>query len=55
MCALEDRGVLTNKFANPFRTGEVWSIGGSEQAVARSDETANVLGGSYSKSGNRGH
>ena len=55
MCALEDRGVLTNKFANPFRTGEVWSIGGSEQAVDRSDEKANVLGGSYSKSGNRGH
>ncbi|MBR2615825.1 MAG: 4Fe-4S binding protein [Clostridia bacterium] len=55
MCALEERGALTNCFANPFRTSKVWSIGGDGQTVDRSDEKANVLGGVFSKSGNRGH
>ena len=55
MCALEERGALTNQFANPFRTSQVWSIGGSNNATDRSDEKANVLGGAFSKSGNRGH
>lgn len=55
MCALEERDALTNKFANPFRTGEAWAIGGNRQGLDRSDEKANVLGGSFSKSGNRGH
>ena len=55
MCALEQRGVLTNRFENPFRTGQVWSIGPAVQAADRSDEKANVLGGAFSKSGNRGH
>ena len=54
MCALEERGALSKGFANPFRTSEAWSIGGSEGAD-RSDEQANVLGGSFSKSGDRGH
>lgn len=55
LCTLEERNVLTNSFANPFRTSEVWSIGGSNSALDRSDEQANVLGGSFSKTGNRGH
>ena len=55
MCVLEERDALTNKFANPFRTGEAWSVGGNRQGLDRSDEKANVLGGSFSKSGNRGH
>ena len=55
LCALEERGALTNAFANPFRTSTVWSIGGGTAAVDRSDEQANVLGGAFSKSGNRGH
>lgn len=55
MCALEQRGALTNRFENPFRTGQVWSIGPAVQATDRSDEKANVLGGAFSKSGNRGH
>ena len=54
MCKLEERGALSKGFANPFRTGSVWSIGGAE-GVDRSDEQANVLGGAFSKSGNRGH
>ena len=55
MCALEERKALTNAFANPFRTGEVWSIGGVTEKVDRSDEQANVLGGCFSKTGKRGH
>jgi len=55
MCALEERNALTNAFANPFRTGPIWSIGGSAGAVDRSDEQANVLGGAFSKTGKRGH
>ena len=55
MCALEERGVLENRFVNSFRKTEAWSIGGAEQTIDRSDEKANVLGGSFSKSGNRGH
>jgi len=55
MCALEARGVLENRFEKPFRTHDTWSIGGTIQALDRSDEKANVLGGAFSKSGNRGH
>jgi len=55
ICGLEERGALSNAFENPFRTRESWSIGGKDQTVDRSDEQANVLGGSFSKSGKRGH
>ncbi len=55
MVGLEERGALSNKFANPFRTSEVWSIGGGVSSLDRSDEQNNVLGGSFSKSGKRGH
>lgn len=55
MCGLEERGVLTNTFANSFRKSPVWSIDGNGIAVDRSDEQANVLGGAFSKSGKRGH
>ena len=55
MVGLEERGVLENKFANSFRTSEVWSIGGATASLDRSDEQNNVLGGSFSKSGKRGH
>jgi len=54
MCGLEERGALSNSFVNPFRTSEVWSIGGDKTADS-SAEQANVLGGVFSKSGNRGH
>ena len=55
MCELEKRAALSNTFENPFRTSEVWSIGGGNTTVDRSDEKANVLGGAFSKTGNRGH
>ena len=55
LCELEKRNALSNQFAKPFRTGEAWAIGGGIAAIDRSDEKANVLGGTFSKSGNRGH
>lgn len=55
MCALEERGALTNTFENPFRTSDVWSIGSDKGALDRSEEQANVLGGVFSKTGKRGH
>ena len=55
MCHLEECGKQQNTFANPFRTSKVWSIGGGDKTLDRSDEQANVLGGVFSKSGKRGH
>ena len=55
MCGLEERGALTNVFENKFRYNEPWSIGNNNTSIDRSDEQANVLGGSFSKSGKRGH
>ena len=54
MVGLEARDALTKKFENQFRTAAPWSIGGKD-GLDRSDEQANVLGGAFSKSGNRGH
>ena len=54
MCTLEERAVLTNTFATPFRTNATWCIGNHEVSD-NSDQQANVLGGVFSKSGNRGH
>jgi len=55
MCGLEERNVLENTFENTFRTSEPWSIGEKDNSIDHSDEQANVLGGSFSKSGKRGH
>ena len=55
MCHLEENERLTNKFANPFRTGEAWKIGNDNSTIDRTDEQANVLGGVFSKTGKRGH
>lgn len=55
MCGLEERGALTNVFENKFRQSAPWSIGNNNTSIDRSDEQANVLGGSFSKSGKRGH
>lgn len=55
MCGLEERGALTNVFENKFRQSAPWSIGNNNSSIDRSDEQANVLGGSFSKTGKRGH
>ena len=52
---LEERNALENRFENPFRTADPWSIGGKVGGPDRSDEASNVLGGVFSKSGKRGH
>lgn len=55
LCHLEEEGLLTNKFENSFRHREAWSVGGTSAAPQRNTEAANVLGGSFSKDGNRGN
>jgi epoxyqueuosine reductase QueG len=55
MCSLEQRDALSNRFENPCRTSQVWSIGNATYSADTSSEKANVLGGVFSKSGNRGH
>ncbi len=55
ICHLEESNVLSNKFENSFRQREVWSVGGKNPTNERNIEAANVLGGSFSKDGNRGN
>ena len=55
LCHLEEEGLLSNKFENAFRRREAWSVGGVNAAPQRNTEAANVLGGSFSKDGNRGN
>ena len=54
LCHLEESGALGNKFENAFRQSEAWAIGG-DRARERNTERMNVLGGSFSKDGNRGN
>jgi predicted dehydrogenase len=51
---LEEAELVGNRFENPFRQREIWSIGGASSAKERDTESANVLGGSFSSDGNRG-
>ena len=53
LCHLEDKGELENKFERPFRTSEYWSIGEKNTAWQNETEKANVLGGNFSKDGDR--
>ena len=55
ICQLEETNVLSNKFENSFRQREVWSVGGKNVLNERNIEASNVLGGSFSKDGNRGN
>ena len=45
---------VENRFEKGFRQRDVWSIGEGKRAASRDTESANVLGGSFSKDGNRG-
>lgn len=53
MCHLDEGQIIGNKFENPFRTRETWSIGEKHDAGTRNTEAANVLGGNFSKDGDR--
>lgn len=54
MCHLEEEKLVGNRFENPFRQREIWSVGGKAVQKERDTESANVLGGSFSSDGNRG-
>lgn len=53
MCHLEEQGAVGNKFENPFRTRDAWAIGEVSRTETRNTEAANVLGGNFSKDGDR--
>ncbi len=55
LCHLEEEALVENRFANSFRQREEWRVGGAARAAERNVEAANVLGGSFSKDGNRGN
>ena len=54
MCHLEENHRLDTSFENPFRKREAWSIGSASSTTERNTDVANVLGGEFSKSGDRG-
>jgi len=54
LCHLEEAELVGNRFENPFRQREAWSVGGTVKLKERDTESANVLGGSFSSDGNRG-
>lgn len=53
MVCLEKKKTVTNLFEKEFRKSEQWSIGGC--AANEDRDSANVLGGAFSKSGDRGN
>lgn len=55
LCHLEEGELVENRFTNSFRQREEWSVGGRTNVAERNVEAANVLGGSFSKDGNRGN
>ena len=55
LCHLEEESLVENRFENAFRQREEWSVGGSADVPGRNVDAANVLGGSFSKDGNRGN
>ncbi len=55
MVHLEEVGALENKFENSFRQRAAWAIDSAGAVVERDTERANVLGGQFSKDGDRGN
>ena len=53
LCHLEEARRVENRFENPFRKRDAWSISDGEGATGRNTDAANVLGGSFSKDGDR--
>jgi hypothetical protein len=52
---LEGKDVLGNKFENAFRQREAWVVDAAGHYATRDTESANVLGGQFSKDGDRGN
>jgi len=55
MVCLEERKKLENTFEKPFRTSDAWSIDTYGNRARINTEAANVLGGEFSKTGDRGN
>ena len=55
LCHLEEKNVLGNKFENAFRQREAWVVDAQGHYATRDTESANVLGGQFSKDGDRGN
>jgi len=53
MVCLEEKKRVGNLCENKFRTGSAWSI--SDKSATENRDAANVLGGEFSKTGNRGN
>lgn len=53
LCHLEESDALENKFECTFRKREAWSIGNASATEERDTKSANVLGGNFSKDGDR--
>ena len=53
MVCLEENKRVGNLFENKFRTADAWTI--SNKTAEENREAANVLGGEFSKTGNRGN
>jgi len=53
MVCLEEKKRLENQFENAFRTSDAWSIDACGNRAAIDTESANVLGGVFSKTGDR--
>ena len=55
LCHLEEKDALGNKFENAFRQREAWVVDAKGHIASRDTESANVLGGQFSKDGDRGN
>lgn len=55
LCHLEEKALVENRFENAFRQREEWIVGGQSSIAQRDVESANVVGGVFSKDGNRGN
>lgn len=53
LCHLDEALRVGNRFENPFRTRDAWSIAEDVGGAKRNTDAANVLGGSFSKDGDR--
>ena len=53
MCHLEQECLVANRFERPFRTRDAWSIDVRGEKIEQQSERANVLGGSFSRDGDR--
>lgn len=55
LCHLEKEGSVANTFETEFRHRPEWSIGEKNDPSSRNTAVANVLGGEFSRDGNRGN